>query len=519
MKIVGVVAGYTLLLLTMAFGGALLSYWNVERTAWLTERMNLAHRSYSTHLRLSAHSYQLFKQFGDAIVIGDQDGGFGEREMIGRVFDDINEIRAIIAAEIRLAGEQEREELAVTDEIAKKINVLIFEFEDLIRTGRSLDPVTRWLRFSDLLDEKIDQEFRSLMEDAIREEGEEADAARRELEDGAQRIRLIAMVFALVASVLTLAVTFYYRAWVAVPLRRLMQGVEHMRAGEFNRPIVVTGRDEVGHISHLINQLAADVSKHRQALERQNAMLESAVAERTEELERLLEEAHRAEVNRRRLLAEVSHELKTPLTIIHGESDVALRGHDTSEADYREALCRTREAAAHTSALIDDLLFIARQEGGERNLQLERVDLVAFLKDALSLSSRRVSLDTALPQAIIHGDRLRLRQSVLALLHNAFMHGGEHVAASLQARQGGYRISVEDDGSGLADSDKELVFERFFRGANAAYQHTEGSGLGLPIVRAIARAHGGEAGLHDRHGGGLVVYIDLPRSISDEANA
>lgn len=516
MKIVGVVAGYTLILLTMAFGGALLAFWNVERTTWLTDRMNLAHRSYSAHLRLSAHSYQLFKQFGDAVVIGDQDSGAGEREMIARVLEDISEIRSIIAAEIQLAGEGEREELAVTDEIARKINALIIEFDDLIRIGESLDPVTRWLRFSDLLDERIDQEFRSLMEDAIREESDEANEARRALEEGARRIRIIAMTFAAAAIALTLAVTVYYRRRVALPLKRLMHGVEHMRRGDFNRPIAVSGRDEVGHISHLINQLAADVGDHRHALERQNARLESAVAERTQELERLLEEARQAERNRRRLLAEVSHELKTPLTIIHGESDVALRGRHTSEPEYREALSRTREAAAHTSALIDDLLFIARQEGGQPALQLEPVDLVAFLKDALSLSPRLVSLDTELSEAIIHGDRLRLRQSVLALLQNARVHGGNHLAVSLQATVSGFRIAVEDDGPGLADADKELVFERFFRGSNAARNYAEGSGLGLPIVRAIARSHGGEAGLHDRHGGGLVVYMDLPRSGSAE---
>ncbi|MBY6110390.1 HAMP domain-containing histidine kinase [Halomonas sp. H33-56] len=510
MKIISVVTAYTLVLLTMACTGAVLAYWSVERSTWLSDRMNLAHHSYEAHLNLSTHSYRLFKQYADALLIGDQDGGEGERRLQELVRQDISEIRDIIGAEIELVGDEEVEELELLARLEDQLDEVIRGYAELLDSERELDPVSRWLSFYALLDEAIDERFRKLMDVALEGEIEEVREAREELARGARQTRWLALGFALLAVVLTVAVMVFYRWRVSRRFQRLMAGVERMHGGAFGHAIKVSGGDELGRISRLLNQMGADVHSQRRALERQNSALEEAVADRTGELERLLEEARRAERHRRRLLADVSHELRTPLTIIQGECDVVLRARQPDEDDYREALRRAREAAGHTAALIDDLLTIARQESGELRLQPQPTELVEFLKDVISLSSVLVSLETEVTVAPVEVDRLRLRQSVLALLQNARVHGGPRVVVRLWRHGGGWRIAVEDDGRGVSAVDKAVVFERFYRGANASTNYTEGSGLGLPIVRAIARAHGGDAGLEDRPGGGLIVYIDVP---------
>ncbi|HOV04503.1 MAG TPA: HAMP domain-containing sensor histidine kinase, partial [Kaistiaceae bacterium] len=114
------------------------------------------------------------------------------------------------------------------------------------------------------------------------------------------------------------------------------------------------------------------------------------------------------------------------------------------------------------------------------------------------------------PPAAAAADRQRLRQAVLALAHNVHHHGGDLTAIRLERTPDGYVIAVEDDGPGLADADRERVFERFYRGPNASEVYVDGLGLGLPIVRSIAEAHGGKAWIVEREGGGMSARIGIP---------
>ena len=499
-----------LLMLGVGATAAGLSLWNAERTSFHVERIDLAHRSLEAHLRLSSHTYQLFKQYGDALLLGDLDAA-EKRTLIEAVRTDIETIRQVIGEEIELVGEEEIEELKLLAEIERTIGQLIVAFEARTSGGTPESFSADWRVLSRMLEDDIDRTFRSMIGAALEEEREElretAEAFARELTS----LRIASLGAAILALLAMTVGVWMLQRRLSRPLARLMGGVRAFGEGEQYRRLELTGRDELAELARAFDTMAARIAADTKRLSNENSSLEAAVAERTEQLGKMLETAHRGEANRRRLLADVSHELRTPLTIIQGEADVALRGVEKPPEVYRDALTRAREAARHTARLVEDLLFIARSEEGIVPLKPEELELAALIRDTTRTLGREMDMEIDNASAPMRGDSARIRQALLVLLENAHHHGGEHVTVRLNRSVLGWRVAVEDDGAGLSDEDKEKAFERFYRGSGAAGRYAEGAGLGLPIVRAIARSHGGEATLADRPGGGLIAAINLPR--------
>jgi len=137
--------------------------------------------------------------------------------------------------------------------------------------------------------------------------------------------------------------------------------------------------------------------------------------------------------------------------------------------------------------------------------------MVSFLSDCVSLFPAPIDVSFDRERASAQIDRLKMRQCVLALLNNARLHGGGVIRMRLTSQTSRLRITVADNGSGLSATEKAHVFERFYRGAHNTIDERDGSGLGLPIVRAITEAHGGEVTVEDAPGGGAQFHIDLDK--------
>lgn len=510
MKIANLVSLFAALMLAMALGSTTIAIWTTDRSEFFKQRISLAHRSYEGHLQLVANTYQLFKQYGDAMLIGDRDRGVGETELIAQIRQDIVAIRQVIGEEIELVGSEEIEELQALSRIERKIEDLIVQFE-AFRLDSSPDSISnRWTTLSNILDNEIDRDFIALVNDVSQEEYREVEETRAMAAAAARQAIMLAYAFAATALLITtLAIAVYHRQ-IALPLKQLIDGVRRFSAGDFKSRINPHGSNEISEIGAVLDDMAASVDSRTHMLTEHNTRLESAVKHRTSELERLLAEAEASAVNRRQLLADVSHELRTPLTIIQGESEVALRGEPKSIMEYQEALRRARDTAKHTNRLVDDLLFISRKEAGEIRLDVKDTNLNTLLEQTLTLFDHDVPMLPSVENATANIDALRIRQCVVALLHNARRHGGSQIVARIDHAPMGFRIAIEDDGPGLSNADKACAFERFFRGSNAARNYSDGTGLGLPVVRAIMEAHGGTAQLADREGGGLVAVINIP---------
>lgn len=217
-----------------------------------------------------------------------------------------------------------------------------------------------------------------------------------------------------------------------------------------------------------------------------------------------------------RFLADVSHQLRTPLTSIRANLDLALRPE--VPADERQAiLTDARDEAQRMGRLVGDLLSLARAESGAR-LELAPVELDALLVESVrrqrqSAAHVRMSVASVEP-AVVDGDRDRLGDLFGVMLDNAarYTPSGGSVAVGLSVRDGQAIVRVEDTGIGLDETDRERLFERLYRGSRARQLRPTGTGLGLAIAHWIVEAHSGTIELTNRPGGGTVVTVSLPLS-------
>jgi len=485
--------------------------WTSERTKSHVDRFELAQSSYEALLRLESHSYQLFKQYGDALMIGESSQSDNKVNLKNLIRADIAVIRAIIIDEIQSVGDEEVEELESLRQIETQLESLFSRFDSLVNTVSSDQISQRWSEFQQLLEREIDTEFRSLILAALEEEQEEMTETRALIVNDVRITRLMGWAFTGGALVLGMLALALLRRYVFNPMDSLMQGVKQMQRGSLTKPLKTTGTMEIDQISDVLNAFAANVKSDSDALLNENATLEAALKERNRELEKLLDEARENTRLRQRLLADVSHELRTPLTVIQGESDIALRNADATEAELRDALHRAKTAATHTAGIVNDLLLISRQEEGHLKLDSKPTELGKLLRDSSSLASLPVTIDdNQHSNLMVLVDRLRLRQALLALLQNCGSHGASAINIRVQQHENFCHISVEDDGPGMDAADRKQAFSRFYRGSNTSGNYSEGYGLGLPIVKSIIEAHGGEVKLEDSQQGGLAVTLTLP---------
>ncbi|MFD1160491.1 sensor histidine kinase [Roseovarius aestuarii] len=512
MKIAHIVNIFAFVVLLVATASVSVAIWAAKQSDFHNYRISLAHKSYEQHLQLTADTYLLFKRFGDLLLVGDSDRVQDVNEITERLNMHLSGIRSTIEDEIRLVGDEELEELELLDEVEDVIEDLSSLFQRALAREDIDDIRSNWREFSLVLNDNIKNDFRELISVALEEEEEEVAETEAEARAQMELVRRIAFILAGVFLLITISTLVIFRREFTRPFEDLLNGVRKFAAGDFSTKIELKGRSELSEIGLVLDEMSEVVAARTKNLTMQNEELEQAVRQRTETLEKLLTEARKSEETRRQLLADVSHELRTPLTVIQGESDIALRGADKTIDEYKEALGRTRMAANHTANLVSDLLFISRKDSGSLRLSLEPVDLSRLIYDAITLSGLDVRFTPPSETTMIRADGQRLKQAMLALLENARHHGGSTIEVTLDTYPNSVEIAVSDDGPGISDEEKELAFERFFRGSNAASRYTEGLGLGLPIVRSIAEAHNGSASIHDRTTGGTTIMLTIPKT-------
>jgi two-component system sensor histidine kinase MprB len=270
---------------------------------------------------------------------------------------------------------------------------------------------------------------------------------------------------------------------VLAPLAEVAQTAQHISETEdLTSRIHVHADDEVG-------QLAT----------RFNAMIERLQGSRS-----ALDESVRAQ---RQLVADASHELRTPVTSLRTNIEVLLAGGELDDEDRRRLLGDVVEQSEELSALVSDLIELARGEvpaGAREDVRLDQV--VAQAVARARRNAPTVEFETSFAPVAVMGVADRLERAVNNLLDNAARHSPP--AGIVEVVVGGDGVRVRDHGSGIDPRDMPHVFDRFYRGANARGQ--QGSGLGLAIVRQVAEQHGGSVHAHNAADGGAVFELRLP---------
>lgn len=306
--------------------------------------------------------------------------------------------------------------------------------------------------------------------------------------------RAIAVVALLAAgSALLLGALLTWR--LVRPLRRMAQLVERIGGGDYQARVPVDSEDEFGRLAGSINRMAAAVEESIERLRTTDAL-------------------------RRELIANVGHDLRTPMAAMLGYVEEAKRFQEEGAPEAARAALDTAEhQGTYLKQLVADLFELSVLDHATAPLRREPVPVGELLNDAAGAHRAafrnagirfEVDLPAALP--VLQGDGVRLLRVLDNLLSNARRHTdpGGRVRLSAGITGTTLDVRVEDDGRGMAPEELERVFDRYYRGDVARTRSPHGTGLGLPISRAIARAHGGDLRAQSTPGGGSTFVLQLP---------
>ena len=251
---------------------------------------------------------------------------------------------------------------------------------------------------------------------------------------------------------------------------------------DLSRRIEVREDDEVGQLATRFNEMLERLESSRQQLDA------SVTAQR-------------------QLVADASHELRTPVTSLRTNIEVLLSGAELDEEDRTRLLTDVVEQSEELSTLVSDLIEVARGDTPPKYFEDIRLDRIA--EEALDRARRNaphVRFDEHLQPITVQGDGERLMRAINNLLDNAALHAGHGGPVEVTVDAAG--VTVRDHGDGISDADLPHVFDRFYRGANS--RSRQGSGLGLAIVRQAAEQHQGTVTAVNAADGGAIFRLRLP---------
>ena len=447
-------------------------------------------------------------------------------------------LESLAAAAEQHGGPQALEENLRRRDAVAVLMQSVAELEQAVDAAMPLAPGAdaqqAWQALSAVFDRSQGRDLRQLIDDSLAREAAAVERERRAADQTLAWMRHLWLAMALTLALLAVAAAVHFARALRRPLDHLSEGAQALQRGDLAHRIPVAGVDEFSAVATSMNTLAAELASHRSRETLARQQLEDQVAGRTAELREALDALRAADARRRQLFADISHELRTPTTAIRGEAEITLRGPDRTAPDYKAALRRIVETSAQLGHVINDLLAMARSDIDALSLVRQPVDLGALVQEVVAQSAalaegRGVAVRCDGPASAadarleVPGDAQRLRQVLLILLDNATRYsrpGGVVQVGWATTAQDGLpvcTVDVTDQGIGIGADELPQVFERHFRGRQAREARPEGSGLGLPIAQALARAHGGHVDLQSRVGQGTRARLVLP--LAAEARA
>ena len=483
------------------------------------QRITLANNVLQGYLQLANLSFRELGSLNDKALLGESSDLTERGPGASALRSAISAARQSIAQKVAFRkGSNESEELARAVEIERLVEEIIRtneRIEQALREGRNGDARNElgMLRKSGIVDD-----FNALIVVAA------ADQKVDSWNGGPKANGLIGRIVNLLPNLMTVLVILIFLVILVLSrhlthsMSALRQGALAFRNGDLSYRIPKLSEMEFRQLAEVFNTMALQLSDHRKQLRETNIQLEKTTDERTRELQESNRKLAAADVYRRKLLANISHEFRTPLTVIRGEAEIALRGSNESEMDQRESFQRIVDQVENATRLVDDLLFIARAEAGEPRLKLSSVSIGGMI-DLLcqEFAARaedkgiRIELGRLPVGAVVQGDSGRLRQVFTILLENAIRYSNPGGRVKVQVLQGNESVKIifRDEGIGLTDEESELAFERFYR-APMAVEKSAGTGLGLPVAKAIVEAHKGSILLSGSPGRGATATVVIP---------
>jgi two-component system OmpR family sensor kinase/two-component system sensor histidine kinase BaeS len=298
------------------------------------------------------------------------------------------------------------------------------------------------------------------------------------------QVRRNLVLAALIASVIGAVLGLLFSRTLTRPLDRLAQAARAIAAKDLTHRVTPSGTVEVANVAVAFNEMASSLQK--------------------------------AEELRRNLVADVAHELRTPLSVMQGTLTAQLDG--VFPLDLSET-AKLYDETRLLSRLVDDLRELAQVEAGQLPLNLGAIDLKRVIVTTVSAfegaaSEKQIALNDEAPDQLppVKADSERVAQALRVLISNALRHTPTAGAITITAAQlsDGVEVSVRDTGDGIAATELPYVFDRFWRGDKSRARESGGSGLGLAIAKQLIEAQGGSIGVESQAGAGSRFWFRLP---------
>jgi signal transduction histidine kinase len=288
----------------------------------------------------------------------------------------------------------------------------------------------------------------------------------------------------LIAIAVALILTFILSRRILSPVKALTRAAQKLGKGDFSQRVDVDDKGEVGELAESFNTMAGDL-------------------ERNEQL-------------RRNMVADIAHELRTPLSNLNGYLEAIRDGVVQPDPAIIRSLS---EEGTTLSRLVDDLQELSLADAGELKLTCQPADISTLIEETVAAvrakaDAKRITLSASSPRGLPSAniDVYRIRQVINNLLENAIAHTDPEGSITVMARRqaNDIIISVADNGEGISAGDLPKIFERFYRADKSRARSTGGSGLGLTIARRLVEAHGGRIWAESQPGQGSTFSLSLP---------
>ena len=524
--------------LTIAFGilaiialcqGAV-AWWAIDSASNNVLRGRLASDVLSGFIELSATKQRLRTWLSQALL----DAGADPQQRDGYQKDmaaTLARIEALAKTSAELDANQfpQNSEHKLRKDALSVLRVSLEELKGAMASTRAIAPNSdakaAWTEVTRVFNVSQGLDLRTLLTDSIARERIAVERERAAADKSLRLVRGLAFGATVALALAAMLLAAYFVRALHRPLKELTAGAQALQRGDLDHHIPDERDDEFARFATSVNAMAVELAQHRQIETATRQRLEGLVAVRTSELQQALQALQQVDIRRRKLFADISHELRTPTTAIRGEAEIALRGGEKPGGDYRASLRRIVETAAQLGTVIDDLLTMARSDIDTLALNRIPLDVQEPLRDAIDQAQslghqRNVRIES--PSGVTLGvcvlaDAQRLRQLFTLLLDNAVRYsypdGFVHVHTRLVSGSDTsiwWELQITDHGIGIPSEEMPHVFERNFRGDRARSHQSDGNGLGLSIAASLARAHGGSIAFESPNSSGTRVTLRLP---------
>ena len=284
---------------------------------------------------------------------------------------------------------------------------------------------------------------------------------------------------------LSLGISLILARWISRPITNITRSARALSKGDYSVSFEKGAYTEIDNLADTLNSTTRELSK--------------------------------AEELRKDLMANVTHDLKTPLTVIRSYSEM-IRDISGESKEKREAHLETIiQESDKLSSLVDDMLELSRVQSGLRDMEMEELDLTELSREVLDRFNYFQENEgytfqlTANGDTIVLGDKRKLSQAIYNLIGNAVncTDDDRRIAIKVEGDDDSVRFSIEDHGPGIAADEIDYIWDRYYRGGKSHSRRKTGSGIGLSLVKSIIMAHNGEYGVMSKEGEGSTFYFRL----------